>query len=259
MSVALATMLAATCAAGSAHTPEFNIKAFGAQEGGNVVCTQAITAAVAAARAAVVEGSAHEADVVVPAGKVRRSSHLVFHRCERDQLEVRRGVRCARGSTLNDAITFCVRVPHLPTFQTKLTRTHCTTTTGATQFLTGMFSLASGVFLRLDRDAILLGSTKSDDYPAAGWNWDPALVDTVSVNLRRALCGPPRHAHDKRWHGLDWLREHTSVFAFPAWPFVDELTWPLSSSHCICATLHSGPASVLLAKFFRHLPSALPY
>ena len=118
MSVALATMLAATCAAGSAHTPEFNIKAYGAQEGGNVVCTKAITAAVAAARAAVVEGSAHEADVVVPAGKVRRSSHLVFHRCERDQLDVRRGVRCARGSTLNDTVTFCVCVPHLPTFQT---------------------------------------------------------------------------------------------------------------------------------------------
>jgi hypothetical protein len=118
-----------------------------------------------------------------------------------------------------------------------------------------MFSLASGVFLRLDRDAMLLGSTKSDDYPAAGWNWDPALVDTVSVNSRRALCGPPRHAHDERWHGLDWLREHTSVFVFPARPFVDELTMPLSGSHCICVTRYSGPASVSLGQILS--PSAI--
>ena len=44
------------------------------------------------------------------------------------------------------------------------------------QFLTGAFSLASHVTLRLD--GVLLASTDVGDYPASGWDWDPALIDT---------------------------------------------------------------------------------
>ena len=44
------------------------------------------------------------------------------------------------------------------------------------QFLTGAFSLASHVTLRLD--GVLLASTDVHDYPAEGWDWDPALIDT---------------------------------------------------------------------------------
>ena len=58
----------------------------------------------------------------------------------------------------------------------------------AGRFLTGAFGLASGVKLRLDAGAVLLASTKQEDYPATGWpsrmqgwNWDPALVDVANA------------------------------------------------------------------------------
>jgi len=57
----------------------------------------------------------------------------------------------------------------------------------AGNFLTGAFSLDTGVTLRLDAGAVLLASTKVEDYPTSGWrsrsqgwNWDPALVDTAN-------------------------------------------------------------------------------
>jgi len=43
-------------------------------------------------------------------------------------------------------------------------------------FLTGSFALASRVTLRLN--GVLLASTSADEYPASGWDWDPALIDT---------------------------------------------------------------------------------
>ena len=48
-------------------------------------------------------------------------------------------------------------------------------------FLSGAFSLASGVLLRLEQGAILRASTNQSDYPLAGWNWDPALIDTSNA------------------------------------------------------------------------------
>ncbi len=55
-------------------------------------------------------------------------------------------------------------------------------------FLTGSFGLASGVKLRLNKGAVLLGSTQAKDYPTAGWrspmqgwNWDPALIDVANA------------------------------------------------------------------------------
>ena len=45
-------------------------------------------------------------------------------------------------------------------------------------FLSGSFALASGVVLRLARGALLLASAALADYPAAGFDWDPALIDT---------------------------------------------------------------------------------
>ena len=50
-------------------------------------------------------------------------------------------------------------------------------------FLTGAFSLASGVALRLGKGAILRASTNVTDYPFKWWNWDPALVDTRNATL----------------------------------------------------------------------------
>ena len=39
----------------------------------------------------------------------------------------------------------------------------------AGNFLTGAFSLDTGVTLRLDAGAVLLASTKVEDYPTSGW------------------------------------------------------------------------------------------
>ena len=50
-------------------------------------------------------------------------------------------------------------------------------------FVTGAFSLASGVALRLGKGAILRASTNVTDYPFKWWNWDPALVDTRNATL----------------------------------------------------------------------------
>ena len=46
------------------------------------------------------------------------------------------------------------------------------------RFLTGAFSLANGVVLRLEKNSTLIASTNVSQYPASGWNWDPALIDT---------------------------------------------------------------------------------
>jgi hypothetical protein len=52
----------------------------------------------------------------------------------------------------------------------------------AGRFLTGSFSLSSGVYLRLERGAVLLAATTVAEYPVGmgrvGWNWDPALIET---------------------------------------------------------------------------------
>ena len=45
-------------------------------------------------------------------------------------------------------------------------------------FLTGSFSLATRVRIRIDTDAVLLASTDPADYPNNTWNWDPSLIDT---------------------------------------------------------------------------------
>ena len=50
-------------------------------------------------------------------------------------------------------------------------------------FLTGSISLATRVYLKLDTGALLLGSAAQDGYPAAGWNWDPALIDTHNASF----------------------------------------------------------------------------
>ena len=66
----------------------------------------------------------------------------------------------------------------------------------AGRFLTGAFGLASGVKLRLEAGAVLLASTKQEDYPASGWpspmqgwNWDPALVDVANAT-DTGIVGP---------------------------------------------------------------------
>ena len=55
------------------------------------------------------------------------------------------------------------------------------------QFLTGAFSLASHVTLRLD--GVLLASTDVGDYPAEGWDWDPALIDTHNATSTGIVGG----------------------------------------------------------------------
>ena len=75
--VGIGMMLSVCVVSGQGQSPplEFNILEFGlCKEGGVVLCTRAITAAVAAARAAVVSRKTIEADVVVPKGKVCGSS-----------------------------------------------------------------------------------------------------------------------------------------------------------------------------------------
>lgn len=77
----IGVVLTACAASHNRQSPplEFNILEYGqCKEGGLVSCTHAITAAVAAARAAVVSGRTHEADVVVPTGKVC-GSHPTCH------------------------------------------------------------------------------------------------------------------------------------------------------------------------------------
>ena len=49
-------------------------------------------------------------------------------------------------------------------------------------FLSGSFGLASGVVLRLARGAVLLASVDVADYPAADFDWDPALIDTHNAS-----------------------------------------------------------------------------
>ena len=56
------------------------------------------------------------------------------------------------------------------------------------RFLSGAFALATGVYLRLDSGAVLLAATTTDAYPAAGWNWDPALLDTHNAS-RTGIVG----------------------------------------------------------------------
>jgi len=54
---------------------------------------------------------------------------------------------------------------------------------GGGRYLTGAFSLATGVVLRLDgARTTLLASTAIGDYPPDWWNWDPALVDTRNAS-----------------------------------------------------------------------------
>ena len=53
---------------------------------------------------------------------------------------------------------------------------------GGSRYLTGAFSLATGVVLRLGAATTLLGSTNISDYPSRWWNWDPALVDTHNAS-----------------------------------------------------------------------------
>ena len=56
------------------------------------------------------------------------------------------------------------------------------------RFLSGAFALATGVYLRLESGAVLLAATTTDAYPAAGWNWDPALLDTHNAS-RTGIVG----------------------------------------------------------------------
>ena len=50
------------------------------------------------------------------------------------------------------------------------------------KFLTGSFSLATGVMLKLSSNSMILASTEIADYPASGWDWDPALIDTHNAS-----------------------------------------------------------------------------
>ena len=56
------------------------------------------------------------------------------------------------------------------------------------RFLSGAFALATGVYLRLESGAVLLAATTTNAYPAAGWNWDPALLDTHNAS-RTGIVG----------------------------------------------------------------------
>ena len=58
----------------------------------------------------------------------------------------------------------------------------------AGRFLTGTFSLATGVYLRLERGAVLLAATTVAAYPKAVWNWDPALISTANAS-RTGIIG----------------------------------------------------------------------
>jgi hypothetical protein len=49
---------------------------------------------------------------------------------------------------------------------------------GNARFLAGAFSLASNVFLRIEAGATLVASTNMSDYPFSSWNWTPALITT---------------------------------------------------------------------------------
>lgn len=55
--------------------------------------------------------------------------------------------------------------------------------TGGGRYLTGAFSLATGVILHLSGTrTTLVASTAIRDYPPEWWNWDPALVDTRNAS-----------------------------------------------------------------------------
>ena len=58
----------------------------------------------------------------------------------------------------------------------------------AGRFLTGTFSLATGVYLRLERGAVLLAATTVAAYPKSVWNWDPALISTANAS-RTGIVG----------------------------------------------------------------------
>lgn len=106
--------------------------------------TRSIQTAVAAASAAVAKKTSSVAFVVVPKGKV-------------SQIHMECLARSSSETTPGNLIS---------------------------QFLTGSFALASGVYLKLSEQAVLLGSTKQEDYPAPGWNWDPvsgALLTPVTT------------------------------------------------------------------------------
>jgi polygalacturonase len=97
---------------------------------------------------------------------------------------IQRSVRAASAAVTPPALTAEVVVP-------------------AGRFLTGAFSLATGVYLRLERDGVLLASTVVAAYPKPGWNWDPALVDTHNAS-RTGIIG--EGAIDGQAPGLDgWL------------------------------------------------------
>ena len=51
----------------------------------------------------------------------------------------------------------------------------------SSRYLTGAFSLASNVVLRIETGATLLASTNISDYPDDGWNWDPAVISTTGA------------------------------------------------------------------------------
>ena len=56
-------------------------------------------------------------------------------------------------------------------------------------FLTGAFSLASGVYLKVEQGGVLRASVVASDYPASGWNWDPALIDTYNCTRTGIIGG----------------------------------------------------------------------
>ena len=58
-------------------------------------------------------------------------------------------------------------------------------------FLSGSFSLASSVFLKLEPGSVLLASDQVADYPKAGWDWDPSLIDTHNTT-RSGIIGSGR-------------------------------------------------------------------
>merc|ERR1719253_1322212 len=48
-------------------------------------------------------------------------------------------------------------------------------------FLSGSFSLASSVYLNMQKGSVLLASAALQDYPEEGWDWDPAFIDTANA------------------------------------------------------------------------------
>ena len=102
----------------------------------------------------------------------------------------------------------------------------------AGRFLTGSFSLASHVFLELStRQSEVLGSNRVDDYPAANWDWDPALIDT-----RNATDTGLRGVGSVNGQALPlWVKGYDPLRGFIPMTWTGVYGWCVHGARVLCA------------------------